>query len=67
MEATISLLKSMGFSWEKKTIGVKWDSGLWCVNVMLLNEDGSRKPAYGFLKYDTVEEAVDARNAMEAA
>lgn len=64
MEMTISILKEMGFVWEKKSIGVKFDNGRWNVNVWLKNDDGSRKPAYGFLKFDTVDEAVDAEIAL---
>tara|TARA_R110000868_G_scaffold204396_1_gene452488 strand:+ start:414 stop:617 length:204 start_codon:yes stop_codon:yes gene_type:complete len=67
MEKTISILKEMGFVWETKSIGVKFDNGCWNVNVWLKNDDGSRKPAYGFLKYDTVGEAVDAEIALRAA
>ena len=67
MTATINLLKEMGFVWERDTIGVKFDDGRWNVNVVLRNEDGSRKPAYGFLRYETVSEAVDAENALRTA
>ena len=68
MTNTINLLKSLGFNWEKKTIGIKFDNGFFNVNVMLKNEDGSRKPAYGFLRYTTADEAVEAEVAlMESA
>jgi hypothetical protein len=66
METTIALLKSMGFIWETNTIGIMFERGMWNVNVWLKNADGSRKPAYGFLKYDTVEEAVMAEKALQA-
>ena len=67
MEKLIALLKQMGFAWERNTIGVLFDSGRWNVNVVLLDKfEGTmvRKPAFGFLKFDTVEEAVDAKEAL---
>lgn len=66
MDATINLLKSLGFVWERDSIGIKFDGGVWNVNVVLKNDDGSRKPVYGFLKFDTVGEAVEAEVAMSA-
>lgn len=66
IQDTIQLLKSMGFKWDTKTIGVMHTDKGWDVNVMLINEDGSKKPVYGFLKFDTVDEAVEAEVAMSA-
>lgn len=64
MTNTINALKDMGFNWERNTVGVKFDNGMWNVNVVLKNEDGSRKPAYGFLKFSTVDEAVEAERCL---
>lgn len=66
MANTIKLLKSMGFNWERNTIGIKFDMGVWNLNVVLKNDDGTRKPVYGFLKFDTVDEVVEAEIAMAA-
>ena len=66
-QSIVETLKSVGFQWDTKTIGIKFEDGLWNVNVMVLNEDGSRKPVFGFLKFGTVEEAVDAKNQLSAA
>lgn len=63
----IEALKSLGFKWETNTIGVKFDMGVWNVNVVLKNDDGSRKPVWGFAKFDTVGEAIDYRNELETA
>lgn len=62
--AVVNVMRDMGFIWEKNTIGIKFDNGVWNVNAVLKNDDGSRKPVWGFLRFDTVEEAVDAANAM---
>lgn len=62
----IEVMRQLGFVWEKNTIGIKWDCGQWNVNAVLKNDDGSRKPVWGFLKFATVDEAVDAANAMRA-
>ena len=64
--AVVEFMKSLGFVWETKTIGIKFENGLWNLNVVLKNEDGSRKPVYGFLKFETADEAVTAENAMQA-
>ena len=62
----VELLKEMRFKWEKKTIGVKFEDGLWKVNVMVFNDDGSRKPVYGLLSFESVDEAVDAQILMQS-
>ena len=62
----IELLKQLGFKWEKKTIGVKFKNGLWRVNVMVLNDDGSKKPVYGLLSFESVDDAVDAEILMRS-
>lgn len=67
METTVNFLKSLGLNWEKNTIGVAHENGLWNVNVVLRNKDGSRKLAYGLLKYETATEAVAARIALQNA
>jgi hypothetical protein len=61
---TIGVMKEIGFKWEASTIGIKFENGFWNVNVMLFNDDGSKKPAYGFLKYDSVDDAVAAKIEM---
>ena len=66
MSQTIEALKTIGFNWEKNTIGIKFENGFWSVNVVLINEDGSKKPCWGFLKYESCDEAVEARNALAA-
>jgi hypothetical protein len=67
MTETINILKSLGFVWEPNTIGTKFDNGVWNVNVFLKNDDGSRKPCYGFLKFDTAAETVAAKVALQSA
>lgn len=63
----VELLKEMGFIWDKTGIGIKHEDGKWNVNVILRNDDGSRKSAYGFMKFETADEAVIARNELQAA
>lgn len=62
----VELLKELGFKWEKNTIGVKWEDGRWRVNVVVINDDGSRKPVYELLSYDLVDDAVDAEILMRS-
>jgi len=63
----VNKMRELGFKWDTKTIGIKFERGRWNVNAMLINEDGSKKPAYGFLGFETVDEAVEAQIAMQAA
>lgn len=66
VQSAVEVLKSIGIKWCKKTIGLKWESGQWCINAWVFNEDGSRKPVYGILKFDDVGDAVDCENLMRA-
>jgi hypothetical protein len=60
----VQVLKNLGLKWEPNTIGILFDCGWWNVNVVFKNDDGSRKPVFGFLKFDDVAEAVDAREQL---
>lgn len=61
----VAEMKKMGFAWDARKVGIKFEDGKWNVNAVLLNDDGTRKPVWGFLGFATADEAVEAKVAME--
>jgi hypothetical protein len=60
----VNIARNMGFEWDRFLTRITFDQQKWNVNVVLIDADGFRKPVYGFMIFDSVDDALAAKLEM---